>query len=215
MRPTAPTLTALVVLTAGALAGCTGGTTTATATTSTSSSATTSSSAPQTWPTQPTSSPATSTSGDAVPTTAAMAVGASDLDSPLASRTISYNGAKVSLDVWAPQIRDHQMYVTVRATLDPTASGPTQLMRLLADADPTSQVRGIPDGIRVVDPVARKEYLPSLGPDKLPLCSPNMVRSFAAGDVTYVTCVYGQPTGAPKRLQVVAPNFGSFDAPVR
>lgn len=214
MRPTVPTLTALVVMTAVTLAGCTGGATTATPT-STSSSATTSAAAPQTWPTQPTSSPAAATSGDAVPTTAAMAVGASDLDSPLASRTISYSGAKVSLDVWAPQIRDHQMYVTVRATLDPAANGPAQLMRLLADADPASQVRGIPDGIRVVDPVARKEYLPSLGPDKLPLCSPNMVRSFAPGDITYVTCTYGKPTGDPKRLQIVAPNFGSFDAPAR
>lgn len=204
MKPARLALTAAAALTAGLLASCSGAETTAN-TTSTAPTAPSSSTTPS----------QTAAPTQSVPTTAALAVGAADLASPLATRTISYAGAKVALDVWAPQVRTNQMLVTVRVTLDPAAAAPAQLTRLLADPAPESQVRGIPDGIRVVDVAARKEYLPSRGPDKLPLCSPTMATPLAPGDVVYVTCVYGRPTGDPNQLQILVPTFGSFDATAR
>ena len=168
-------------------------------------------------PTDPTS-PAASASGAATPVAVpAPSESASAGDTPVATRPGSFDKDKVVATLYPVRRTGETASVNLYiAAQDP--DGTFMLLNSLGDGNTETSSKALTsvDGVRLVDPVAKKAYLPAVTADGQCVCSPDDGATGEVRSSVWVTVTFAAPPAQLTMINVTVPTFGTFtDVPVR
>ena len=102
------------------------------------------------------------------------------------------------------------------AAQDP--DGTFMLLNSLGDGNTETSSKALTsvDGVRLVDPVAKKAYLPAVTADGQCVCSPDDGATGEVRSSVWVTVTFAAPPAELTMINVTVPTFGTFtDVPVR
>jgi len=167
-------------------------------------------------PTDPTS-PVTSASGSATPVAVPVPSGsASAGDTPVATRPGSFDQDKVVATLYpvrrTGETASVNLYIVAQ---DP--EGTFMLLNSLGDGNTETSSKALTsvDGVRLVDPVAKKAYLPAVTADGQCVCSPDDGATGEVRSSVWVTVTFAAPPAELTMINVTVPTFGTFtDVPV-
>ena len=96
--------------------------------------------------------------------------------------------------------------------------GTFMLLNSLGDGNTETSSKALTsvDGIRLVDPVAKKAYLPAVTADGQCVCSPDDGATGEIRSSVWVTVTFAAPPAQLTMINVTVPTFGTFtDVPIR
>lgn len=138
-------------------------------------------------------------------------------DQPVATRPGSFETDKVIATLYPVRRTGETASVNLYiAAQDP--DGTFMLLNSLGDGNTETSSKALTsvDGIRLIDPVAKKAYLPAVTADGQCVCSPD---DGATGEVrtsVWVTVTFAAPPTQLTLINVTVPTFGTFtDVPIR
>ncbi|MBB3326404.1 hypothetical protein [Microlunatus antarcticus] len=142
---------------------------------------------------------------------------ASTGDQPVATRPGSFDKDKVVATLYpvrrTGQTASVNLYI---AAQDP--DGSFMLLNSLGDGNTETSSKALTsvDGVRLVDPVAKKAYLPAVTADGQCVCSPDDGATGEVRSSVWVTVTFAAPPAELTMINVTVPTFGTFtDVPVR
>ncbi|WP_139210035.1 hypothetical protein [Microlunatus flavus] len=163
-------------------------------------------------PGDPTSS---STSGSASPAPTPAASGTPG-DVAVATRPGSFDKDKVIATLYPVRRTGETASVNLYiAAQDP--DGTFMLLNSLGDGNTETSSKALTsvDGVRLVDPVAKKAYLPAVTADGQCVCSPDDGATGEIRSSVWVTVTFAAPPAQLTLINVTVPTFGTFtDVPI-
>ena len=162
--------------------------------------------------------PAASASGSASAVAVPVPSGsASSGDTPFATRPGSFDKDKVVATLYPVRRSGETASVNLYiAAQDP--DGTFMLLNSLGDGNTETSSKALTsvDGVRLVDPVAKKAYLPAVTADGQCVCSPDDGATGEVRSSVWVTVTFAAPPAELAMINVTVPTFGTFtDVPVR
>ena len=162
--------------------------------------------------------PAPSGSATPSPTATPTASGAGSAgDQPVATRPGSFDKDKVVATMYPVRRSGETASVNLYlAAQDP--DGTFMLLNSLGDGNTETSSKALTsvDGVRLVDPVAKKAYLPAVTADGQCVCSPDDGATGEVRSSVWVTVTFAAPPAQLTSINVTVPTFGTFtDVPVR
>jgi hypothetical protein len=162
--------------------------------------------------------PAATASGSASPVAVPVPLGsASSGDTPVATRPGSFDKDKVVATLYPVRRSGETASVNLYiAAQDP--DGTFMLLNSLGDGNTETSSKALTsvDGVRLVDPVAKKAYLPAVTADGQCVCSPDDGATGEVRSSVWVTVTFAAPPTELTMINVTVPTFGTFtDVPVR
>lgn len=138
-------------------------------------------------------------------------------DQPVASRPAAFDKVRVTGTLYPVRrlgdTANVNLYIESRNPDQPFRTG-----RTLSDGNPdiTSNNPYSPDGLRLIDPVAKKAYLPATIPSGSCLCTPEGDTFGSRQSALWVSVTFAAPPASTTSVDVFVPMFGTFSGvPVR
>ena len=138
-------------------------------------------------------------------------------DQPVATRPGSFDKDKVVGALYpvrrTGQTASVNLYIAAQ-----DADGSFMLLNSLGDGNTETSSKALTsvDGVRLVDPVAKKAYLPAVTADGQCVCSPDDGATGEVRSSVWVTVTFAAPPAELTMINVTVPTFGTFtDVPVR
>jgi len=161
--------------------------------------------------------PATSPSSTESPSASVPSGSASAGDQPVATRSGSLSKDKVIATLYPVRRSGETASVNLYiAAQDP--GGTFSLFGSLSDGNDETSSKAVwsVDGVRLVDPVAKKAYLPAVTADGQCVCSPDDDSTAETRSSVWVTVTFAAPPAQLTMINVNVPSFGTFtDVPIR
>ena len=138
-------------------------------------------------------------------------------DQPVVSRPGSFDKDRVVATLYPVRRTGETASVNLYvAAQDP--DGTFMLLNSLGDGNTETSSKALTsvDGVRLVDPVAKKAYLPAVTSDGQCVCSPDDGATGEVRSSVWVTVTFAAPPAQLTIINVTVPTFGTFtDVPIR
>jgi hypothetical protein len=161
--------------------------------------------------------PATSPAGTASPSASVPSGSVSAGDQQVTTRPGSFDKDKVVATLYPVRRTGETASVNLYiAAQDP--DGTFMLLNSLGDGNTETSSKALTsvDGVRLVDPVAKKAYLPAVTADGQCVCSPDDGATGEIRSSVWVTVTFAAPPAELTTINVTVPTFGTFtDVPIR